>query len=652
MAAPYQELPLVARGHLVEQVLDRLMRPDDVRELPKRFIQPGFYGIGGVGKSRLLREIEARARSITPYVVSINFDRRQAAYVPGTPWDLLRYLVAQLAEIDRCCRNPWQRLRWATVNPFCECGRIMAEAGPLESASQSIVAIGSHVEDVNMAIAQPIPPNLEKALDEALTHLGVRVKVRRQFGGLEAKPRPLVVILLDTLETASKPLRAWLPTHFLALFTHNLLWYHVLIVAASRQQMPGLITTELPPFTEAESIEFLRHYYVHQQSVDRRFADPALQRALREDTPTRRAILELAEGIPLLLMLLAELAAHKSGQLFAAPEGPPPEGQQARLNYVVEHYIRRLEVEAQDDREAAERYRLLLYNAVPRRIPNDGLIAALLRDLPGMVYPAGPDSRALFNRLRRESFVHEDAAGGLVFHEVVREGFLAHLKASDRQRWRELHRRAAAWWQAEGDEVEALYHAVQADYEGVIGDLRRRIEAALEAKEWSQAQALIGATTELDLQPADQAWMTLYKAGTGLGRRQPSSGLSPPGSSLGPGRAALRCGRPLGRRPGAVVQIYAGDGAGGGGLPRPVRSPLAALVGSAAQRASHRGPRPAGSGRGRPQAGSRGRGRGPLPGGVGGVPRHRRSAGRGRSSAGSWRCCPLEGLQRRRHTSL
>lgn len=205
MAAPYQELPLVARQHLVEQVLDRLVRPDDVRELPQRFIQPGFYGIGGVGKSRLLREIEARARSITPYVVSINFDRRQAAYVPGTPWDLLRYLVAQLAEIDRCCRNPLQRLRWTRVNPFCECERIILKAGPLTEATQIIYAKYSHVEDVNMSIAQPIPPNLGEALDSALAHLGIRVKVRRQFGGLEAKPRPLVVILLDTLGRHPSP---------------------------------------------------------------------------------------------------------------------------------------------------------------------------------------------------------------------------------------------------------------------------------------------------------------------------------------------------------------------------------------------------------------------------------------------------------------
>ena len=80
-----------------------------------------------------------------------------------------------------------------------------------------------------------------------MANLGVRAKTQRQFSGAKPTPRPLVVILLDTLETASKPLRAWLPAQFLALFAHNLHDYHVLLVAAGRQEMPGLITTELPP---------------------------------------------------------------------------------------------------------------------------------------------------------------------------------------------------------------------------------------------------------------------------------------------------------------------------------------------------------------------------------------------------------------------
>lgn len=36
MTTPSHDLPLVARQDLVEQVLDRLVRPDDVRERPNK----------------------------------------------------------------------------------------------------------------------------------------------------------------------------------------------------------------------------------------------------------------------------------------------------------------------------------------------------------------------------------------------------------------------------------------------------------------------------------------------------------------------------------------------------------------------------------------------------------------------------------------
>ena len=285
--------------------------------------------------------------------------------------------------------------------------------------------------------------------------------------------------------------------------------------------------------------------------MDSRFADPAVQHSLREDTPTRRAVVDLAAGIPLLLQLLADLAAQAPGQPLAAPGGPIPEGR-ARIDYVVEHYVQRLAGEAYDDQENAARYRLLLYNAVPRRIPNDGLLGALLLDQPGTAYNADSDYRTLWNRLSHEAFVHRDPAGGLIYHEVIRAGFLAHLQGAERQRWRDLHRRAAAWWQAEPDEAEALYHAVQADYTAVIGELLIRIQAALDAQAWPLTQAIIGTTTELTLQPADGVDHPV-QGGARLGRRQPPAGPAPPVPPPGPARSVPRPGSPSRGQPGSLV---------------------------------------------------------------------------------------------------
>ena len=110
MKTTHPDPPLVARQPLVDQVLDRLTRPDDVRESPRTFALPGFYGVAGIGKSRLLHEIEAQALAVTPYVVAFDFDRR-ATNAPGTPWHFLLRLIQELAAIDRRQRRWWQRWR-------------------------------------------------------------------------------------------------------------------------------------------------------------------------------------------------------------------------------------------------------------------------------------------------------------------------------------------------------------------------------------------------------------------------------------------------------------------------------------------------------------------------------------------------------------
>lgn len=171
------------------------------------------------------------------------------------------------------------------------------------------------------------------------------------------------------------------------LFAGNTLHFHAVIVAAGRQQIQNLIAAELPALTPAESAEFLVNHFLHQEDADRRFAQPAVQHLLRDDTSTRRTLVELAAGIPLLLQMLADLVADDPYRPLVSPDAPVPEGSQARIDYVLQHYVERLALEAPDDADRAQRRRLLLYSAVPRRIPNDGLLHALFHDLPGAAAP-------------------------------------------------------------------------------------------------------------------------------------------------------------------------------------------------------------------------------------------------------------------------
>lgn len=149
MAHTHDDLPHIGRDAIVEKLLARLCRPDDLRESPKEFIHPGFYGLGGVGKSRLLREVTARARAekLTPYVLLIDFDPRAAALPPATPLQFVQRLIDGLEAIDRDERPFWQRAVWGQVNPFRECRRLIAETVKSIQQSQTVTAEGPATEE-------------------------------------------------------------------------------------------------------------------------------------------------------------------------------------------------------------------------------------------------------------------------------------------------------------------------------------------------------------------------------------------------------------------------------------------------------------------------------------------------------------------------
>lgn len=107
-------MDLIARDAYVDGILERLKRPDDVRESPADFpIKPGFYGQGGIGKTRLLQEIERRTRALTPYVVRVDLDRSRGADAPASPLALLVHLIAQLRSLEQGLPSPLATLAQA-----------------------------------------------------------------------------------------------------------------------------------------------------------------------------------------------------------------------------------------------------------------------------------------------------------------------------------------------------------------------------------------------------------------------------------------------------------------------------------------------------------------------------------------------------------
>ena len=257
------ETPYVGRDELHARVRERLLRPDDVRESPKQFIYPGFYGVGGVGKSRLLAEIARQARELTPYVVQIDFDPSRSLLVPGTPVALVQAIINQLREVELSLRPRWKF--WQRESPFAECERILGQLGSTPISQTIQASGGATVTGVNMTMQvgdAGVPPNLAQALQASLARLSHRVEVRREWGdtGAKPRPRPIIVTVLDTVELAPGPLRSWLPQNLGVTLGVGATGYHVVVAGAGRVKTLGLLETHVAALNPKVAAELLRAY--------------------------------------------------------------------------------------------------------------------------------------------------------------------------------------------------------------------------------------------------------------------------------------------------------------------------------------------------------------------------------------------------------
>ena len=306
----------VGRDKIVEQVIDRLTHPDDVVQSSKQFIQPGFYGLGGVGKSRLLRAIANAAAKVTPYVVHFDFAPGAEPAAPGSPLFFVAELIDRLDAIDQQQRSGWRL--WDRSSRFEPCGRLLAAVG-VSSAVVSLTAtrggaISGSPVTVNLSEQdqERFWLQLATAFQVALAGLRHPSPVEQRWGKLaEPQPRPLVVVLIDSLDNASAPMRAWLPQHLRTLLGAPRRTLHALAVLAGREQVAELTPTLLEPLDAADAVTLIRAYSF-QAGVG---ADAAER--LRSETPLRRAVIELAAGVPLLLQIFTGLALTAPEKLLS-----------------------------------------------------------------------------------------------------------------------------------------------------------------------------------------------------------------------------------------------------------------------------------------------------------------------------------------------
>jgi tetratricopeptide (TPR) repeat protein len=508
-------LPFIGRAGILEQLMERLRRPDDLRNSPEEFIHPGFYSLAGTGKSRLLYEVAERGKAVTPYVVRFDFDHRSGGTSPSTPRRLLFYLIDMLEEIDRVNGSFLRRLLWRWRNPFNECRRIISQL-EVPSASQINIINDSQVTNLSQEInlGNIIPDNLQQAFSQALSRLCVRSRTKVLFGNYGGERQcPLILILLDSVELAPRPIRQWLPENGGLAGGKNRLHFNLMFVVAGRYRQAGVLETELPPLDAQESKALIKEYISFLLEKPQKQVRSGALLQLAGSEAAQDSLVAQGQGIPLLLQLLTDTVALRP-QLEAPGDSALPTQHDACAKFVVDNYLERLREQAreQGDDHLWRHYHLLLFSAVPTRIPNSDFLGTILRDLRGTTFGRRTNYDELFEELSQEAFVEQAEDDALVLHALVRQGVQSYVEANQPKQLKEVHARAAAWFGERGDRVSSLYHRLRAEPAAAFADLRAGLADAVEGKQWSAAQNLLAATVGLPLGQVESGWVVLYKA--------------------------------------------------------------------------------------------------------------------------------------------
>ncbi|WP_371528667.1 tetratricopeptide repeat protein [Streptomyces sp. NBC_01283] len=469
------------------------------------------HGIGGVGKTSLVREWEQLARehgALTAYVDE----------AVGSVPEVMAAISAQFALQGRRCKDLNRLLTThrerrheaesaaaaAMSDPAQEPGRLAApapSAGSVTAARASLVGLGL-LPGVGAFAGAVDPAQLAQGADRLRAGLSARLGSQDDVQLVlspervltpvllneladAAKGVPWIVLFFDTYERTAPFLDGWL--HELMLTDrHGALPANVIVVTAGQHPFDtarwggyGDFVMDVPlgPFTELEARGLLAGKGV--------VAEPVVEEVLR-----------LSGGLPVLVSTLAE----------GRPAAPDDVGDPSAT--AVERFLK---WERDPVRRAAA-----LACALPRRLDADVFGAAV----EGICAEA--DVPGLFGWLRGLPFV-SDRGDRVQYHDVVRAPMLRSQRKRSPRGWAEAHGRLAetfAGWRAEaeagldadelwGDEawrelrLAESYHLLCAGERGALPAVLRDVvdacdvgEGEVVARRW--AQVLVDAGEDAD----------------------------------------------------------------------------------------------------------------------------------------------------------
>lgn len=471
--------------------------------LPKRLLV--LWGVGGIGKSSLLRMFRLSARSKKIPVGLASGDEAKSAVDVLARWadDLksdganlptffktyehYRAIQAQVEDKAKAANKKWGDAASKAAGKAAEAGAAAAVGAVVGSVIPGIGTVAGAVGGMGAeALVDWLRGFLTKP--DIDLYLDPTKKLTDEFladlDKLAARQR--VVLMLDTYEQMTA-LDDW-TCDFAQRINPN-----VLMVIAGRampdwaRQWPSWLmyaqVEELKPMTKRVMHELIRRYY-------------ATMRGGEPDPKQVNAIIEFSGGLPMVVNTAVQLWVKYGVEDFGAVKGE-----------VVKAVVERL-------REGVppELYPLLETAAALRYFNKD-----ILRAVSGI-----GDISAGYEELLRFPFVRRRAEG-YALHDRVREMMEENVRTDDPTKYRNVHESAAVYFEVrmakasgEGAEqlgLEQLYHRACADEDSGVLLLQKRAEELAKSRRINDLQILLNNIGTIKiLKHKNILWIQYYTA--------------------------------------------------------------------------------------------------------------------------------------------
>ncbi len=408
----------------------------------------GYYGMSGLGKSTVLDLLQRQIAELkfTPYVARLDF-ADPWLHDPGVAFV---HLIEQL-EATGATRIRKGILRRYTSSPLDVVLPALLPQADVKQVIQVRGSGGSTVENVTNIVEMGMgngtsPMSLSAATGKfklAIAKLPIAPSVPKNRSTNII--RPLVILMVDTLEQAPDDVLHWIKR-----FAEPMFQEFLLLIAAGQEHIEGLLTTELNRVDDAAIRDILAALF------------DIVSRATSDE------ICQLARGIPRCAVLAGQLLQQDPQ---ARPTKLLPDDIKDHLvaDYLIKHILKRLP-------DSSVEKHLLTYGCVLRRWENTEQLRNVLFGVPQIQALIGSDAdiRAALNRLNERSFLDTGEP-----QATLRDLLLHDLQRDEPACYEGLQRCAADDYLSREHYGEAVYHLLAlGDWRQVIAIWRDALAAA------------------------------------------------------------------------------------------------------------------------------------------------------------------------------